>query len=289
MKIQILSPENIEFKEKDIQHAFELELSKLDDGIEFIQSEVMIGAGRIDTLGFDSINSRPVIIEYKGKGGFDKDALVQLMDYLSWFLRDENRLVMLEKLIRQQKTEIEDFDRSPLLICVVNSISDRLRNAIFAIKTDVKIFSYIVARDTADNIIIVPRLELDNSDIEPSIKSPISINELLEKDPHLHETFTLLRQALEVNGAKCYTTSRSLRFRKERVFAKVNFRKKYILLQLRVGAGEINDSDFKYWRKGESAWGYTFIYPLKELPSKLLDWINKAHIYDEKQTEEEDE
>jgi RecB family endonuclease NucS len=84
MEIKILSPEEVAFKEKDIQTAFEHDLSKLEEGLEFIDTEVTIPVGRIDTLAFDTNTNQPVFIEYKGPGQFGKDALIQLMDYLSW-------------------------------------------------------------------------------------------------------------------------------------------------------------------------------------------------------------
>src|SRR5215207_5823954 len=140
MEIKILSPEEVEFKEKDIQNAFERDLTKLEEGLEFINSEVVIGTGRVDTLAFDTSNDRPVFIEYKRRGEFGKDALIQLMDYLSWFARDENRMALLEKIIRQRKPDIEDFDPSIRLICVVTGIDDRIRNAIYAIANHVKVF-----------------------------------------------------------------------------------------------------------------------------------------------------
>ncbi len=290
MEIKILSSEEVDFKEKDVQTAFERDLSKLEEGLEFVASEVVIGPGRIDTLAFDTNGSRPVIIEYKPPGGFDTEALVQLMDYLSWFTRDENRIAMLEKIIKQHKPEIKDINPSILLICVVADISDRIRNAIYAVNAEVKVFSYVVAKDTAKNIILVPRLEVDNSEVEQLMRSAVPESELLKRHPHLQEVFSRLRSQLETDGVICYTTSNSFRFKKERVFAKAHFRKGYILFELRVGKGVINDPEFKYWRQGESSWGYTHVYPGKDFPSKLTDWIKKARLYvAQKAAEEEDD
>jgi RecB family endonuclease NucS len=50
MSISVLTTEHIDLKEKEIQAAFERDLSKLEDGLEFIKSELVIGTGRIDTL-----------------------------------------------------------------------------------------------------------------------------------------------------------------------------------------------------------------------------------------------
>jgi hypothetical protein len=166
MEIKILSPEEVEFKEKDIQNAFERDVSKLEEGLELVGSEVVIGTGRIDTLAFDTNTNRPVFIEYKRRGEFSKDALIQLMDYLSWFARDENRMAVLEKVIRQRKPEIEDIEPSIRLICVVTDIDDRIKNAIYVISNHIKVYSYMVARDTSNNVILVPKLVLCQSSFD---------------------------------------------------------------------------------------------------------------------------
>jgi len=276
MDIKILSPEEITFKEKDIQTSFEKDLTKLEDGLELIASEVTIGTGRIDTLAYDSESGRPVFIEYKRRGEFDKDALIQLMDYLSWFARDENRMAILEKLMKQYNKEIEDFDPSIRLICVVTDIEDRVRNAIYAIA---KVYSYLVAKDTAGNVILVPKLEVDNSEIEAVLRPATSESELLKKHPNLQELFLQLKQALDNDGTIAYATGKTLRFKKEKVFAVVRFRLKYIQLELRAGQGVIQDDEFKYWRKGISPWGYVKIYPSKSIDPKILQWIGKARDF----------
>ena len=47
MEIKVLSPEDVDFKEKDVQNAFERDLSKLEEGLELVDTEVVIGTGRI--------------------------------------------------------------------------------------------------------------------------------------------------------------------------------------------------------------------------------------------------
>ncbi len=270
-------------------YAFERDLSKLEEELELIDSEAVIGTGRIDTLAFDANSSCPVFIEYKRRGEFGKDALIQLMDYLSWFARDENRMTILEKIIRQRKPDIDDFEPSIRLICVVTDIDDRIRNAIYAIANHVKVFSYMVARDTANNIILVPKLEVDNGDVEPQAREVTSEAELLRKHPHLQETIISLKSLLEKDGVYSYTTAREFRFKKNRVFAKVHFRKDYVLLELRVGKGKVSDPDFKYWRQGESNWGYTHIYPSRGVSEKVVNWAEFARISASAEGEDKDE
>jgi hypothetical protein len=289
MGIIILAPEDIDFKEKEIQSAFEKDLSKLEDGLEFVKSELIIGTGRIDTLAFDTNRSSPVFVEYKRRGQFGKDALIQLMEYLSWFAKDENRMALLEKIIRQQKPEIDDVEPSIRLICVVSDIDDQVRNAIYAITNHVKVYSYTVAHDTAGKLVLVPKLEVDNSEIEPPIPEVKSEAEILKKFPQLQQLFTTLRVELEKDGASSYTTATSFRFRKYKIFAKLHFRKKYIMLELRVGQRKIADNEFVYWRSGESQWGYVYIYPGKAIPEKVVKWIDIAKNYSAQPPEENDE
>lgn len=279
MTITILSSEDIDFKEKEIQDAFENDLSKLEDGLEFVKSELVIGTGRIDTLAFDTNTTCPVFIEYKRRGQFGKDALIQLMEYLSWFAKDENRTVLLEKIIRQVKPDIDDVESSIRLICVVPDIDDQIRNAIYAIANHIKVYSFTVAHDTAGKLVLVPKLEVDNSEFEPPIPVVTTEGEILKKYPHLQETFSLLREELEKDGSHGYTTAKSIRFKKDTVFAKLHFRKKYIQLELNVGQRKIADHEFTYWRKGESSWGYTYIYPTKAISEKVVNWIETARNY----------
>ncbi len=276
MEIAVLSPIEVEVKERDIQNAFERNLGLLDEGLEFVASEVVIGTGRIDTLAYDSVNARPVFVEYKGLGAFGKDALIQLMDYLSWFARDENRMAVLERMVRQHKPAIREIGRDIALICVVADIEDRIRNAIYAIANDVKVFTYLIARDTAENLILLPRLEVDNTEVERGVPPAFSESELLTRHPHLQELFRELRGCLEKDGASSYPRGKAFRFKKGRVFAKILFRKKYIQLELRVGKGAVSDPDFTYWRGGESSWGYVHLYPASPVPEKVIEWIDRA-------------
>jgi hypothetical protein len=288
MEIKILSPEEVEFKEKDVQTAFERDLSKLEPGLEIIESEVVIGTGRIDTLAFDTNSGCPVFIEYKRLGEFGKDALIQLMDYLSWFARDENRMAVLEKIVRKRKPDIDEFVPTIRLICVVTDIDDRIRNAIYAIANHVKVVSYLVARDTANNVVLVPKLELDNEEIEPQIRGAASESDILAKHANLKELFATLRAHLEADEAISYTTARSFRFKKSRVFGVVRFRKKYIQLELRPGQGKVTDPDFKYWRQGASSWGYTYLYPAQAIPEKVIGWIEIAKNFTGEAEDDED-
>jgi hypothetical protein len=72
---------------------------------------------------------------------------------------------------------------------MVTDIEQRIRNAIFAIANHVKVFSYMVAMDTGGNVILVPKLEVDNSEIERPIPEETSEAELLKEHANLPELF----------------------------------------------------------------------------------------------------
>lgn len=288
MEIKILSPEEVEFKEKDVQTAFERDLSKLEEGLEFVDTEVIIPVGRIDTLAFDINTNQPVFIEYKGTGQLGKDALVQLMDYLSWFIRDKSHYAALEKLIRQKKN-IEDFEPDIRLICITANIDERIRNAIYAIANDVAVYSYVVAKDTAGNAILIPKSEVDNTEVERGPRISATEEELLRKFPNLQDLFSSLKPELCRNGAENYVTGRTFRFRKHRVFAIVQLRRAHLRLRLRVGQGKVNDPDFKYAKKGASDWGAVNLSPSESIPEKVKGWIEESREFMSSKIEEDDD
>jgi hypothetical protein len=289
MEIKILSPEEVEFKEKDVQAAFEHDLSKLEAGLVFIDSEVSIPVGRIDTLAFDRNTNKPVFVEFKGPGGFGKDALVQLMDYLSWFTRDENRYAILEKIIRQKKADIEEIEPDVRLICVVaGRIDERIRNAIYALANHAAIYTYLVAKDTAGKVVLIPKLEVDNTEVETGVGVPATEAELLKKHPDLQDLFYGLKAELEKNGAKGYMTGRTYRCKKHRSFANTRLRQHFIRLQLRVGIGSVDDPEFKYEKKGASEWGSVALWPSKGIPDKVKNWIDIAREFMPTQLDEDE-
>ncbi len=287
MDIKILSPEEVEFNEKDVQMAFEHDLFKLEDGLVFVDSEVAIPVGRIDTLAYDTNTNQPVFIEYKGIGEFGKDALVQLMDYLSWFTRDKSRFTVLEKIIRHKKPDIEEIEPDIRLICMVADIDERIRNAIYALANDAAVYTYMVAKDTAGKVILIPRLEVDNTEVERGPRVSPTEGELLKKYPHLQDLYYGAKAELEQKGAEGYITGRTYRCRKHRVFAYIRLRQNHIYLGLRVGIGKIDDPDFKYRKKGASDWGSVALSPLAAIPDKVKNWIDIAREFKPAQRDED--
>ena len=71
--------------------------------------------------------------------------------------------------------------------------------------------------------------------------------------------------------------------------AQARFRKNYVILELCVGKGKVSDTDFNYWQKGESSWGYAHVHPSKGIPDKLIKWIEIARSASSTMVEEGDD
>jgi len=172
---------------------------------------------------------------------------------------------------------------------VVSHIDDQIRNAIYAIRNDITVYSYIVAHDTAGKLVMVRKFEVDNSEIERLIPEVKTEEEILKKHSNLQELFALLRGELAKDGTQEYTTANSFRFKKNTVFAKLHFRKKNILLELKVGQRKVTDKEFKYWREGESESGWAKIYQGKTLPENVVKWIEIARNFSSQSAGEDEE
>lgn len=274
----MISGESVELTEDQIRRAFEANLEVLEEGLEYVDSEVQIGTGRIDTLAIDEKN-RPVFIEYKKAGEFDKDALVQLMDYLSWFIKDEAHLSYLENHIKKKKPDVEKISPEIRLVCVVNDVEDRVKNACYVISNPTQIWTYTTIKNESGDILIIPRIELDNTEREFVISEEVSEDEILKEYNTLSPLYQEVKNyILSLGDVDFYMTGRNPRFRRRtgRVFANVWFTRKWISLELFVGKGAIENERFTYWKSGESDWGYVHLTPKEGLDEEIKTWIRKA-------------
>jgi len=274
----LISGETVDLTEDQIRKAFEANLGVLEEGLEYVDSEVQIGTGRIDTLAIDEKN-RPVFIEYKKAGGFDKDALVQLMDYLSWFVRDKAHLSYLEKHIKKKKPDFDKISPEIRLVCVVNDVEDRVKNACYVISNPTQIWTYNTIKNESGDILIMPRIELDNTEREFAISEEVTEDEILKEYAALSPLYQELKNyILSLGDVDSYMTGRNPRFRRRtgRVFANVWFTRKWISLELYVGKGAVESDRFTYWKSGESEWGYVHLTPKEGLNEEIKTWIKKA-------------
>lgn len=278
MHIKLLSGETVDLSENQLRKAFEENLGVLEEGLKYVDSEVQIGTGRVDTLAIDEKN-RPVFIEYKKSGEFDKEALIQLMDYLSWFIKDETHLAYLENHIKKKKPDVKKISRDIRLICIVGDVEDRVKNACYAISNPIKIWTYTTIKHESGDVLLIPRFELDNTEIEFAVTEEASENEILEEYSAFSSLYQELKKyILSFGDVESYMTGTNPRFRRKtgRVFAIVGFTRNWINLTLFVGKGAIESERFTYWRKGDSDWGYVRLTPQKGLDEEIKTWIKKA-------------
>jgi hypothetical protein len=278
LNIKLISGETVDLTEDQIRKAFEANLGVLEEGLEYVDSEVQIGTGRIDTLAIDEKN-RPVFIEYKKAGEFDKDALVQLMDYLSWFVRDEAHLSYLEKHIKKKKPDFDKISPEIRLVCVVNDVEDRVKNACYVISNPTQIWTYNTIKNESGDILMMPRIELDNTEREFAISEEVTEDEILKEYAALSPLYQELKNyILSLGDVDSYMTGRNPRFRRRtgRVFANVWFTRKWISLELYVGQGAVESDRFTYWKSGESEWGYVHLTPKEGMNEEIKTWIKKA-------------
>lgn len=243
----IRSPEDdkIELSEAEIQSAFEKDLSTLEEGLVFVDHEFERGSGRIDTLAVDEYG-KPVFIEYKKRGEFDEGALIQVMDYLGWFLKDESRMQNLVNHIKKKvPTSKVSEDSEIRLILVVSGIGERVRNACYAIQNNIKIFTYNLFRqEDGSDVSLVTKLELDNTNIESGIRAregPLE-SEILEKHGNLSTVYNKLNEfTLSLPGVSFHTTgSGQIVFKVKRNFMYLEFQKRQLRVSTKVGADFVN-------------------------------------------------
>jgi hypothetical protein len=278
-QLRILRETDEEILEKDLQKAFERDLSVLGKELELekVDSEVSIGTGRIDTLALDEAG-RPTFIEYKRPGAFDHNALIQLMDYVSWFLRDTAHFAVLRELITAKLGDKKITDDIRLIL-VVSDVSERVRNACYAISCPVVIFSYSLSRLDGGDLAVLPKEILNTSEANSiSNEPPPSIQEMVP------EQFTNLWTNLEtylrsMPRVEVYNTRNDVRASSSKVFAIMIFQKRYLVLRLLVERGSILDARFKFNGREGSNFGNIRISPGDEIDDQIKNWIAQSRKY----------
>ncbi len=271
--LRILKETQETIDEKTLQTAIENDLEVLEEGLTMIATEVPFGRGRIDTLAVDE-DGRPTFIEYKRPGAFDQGALIQLMDYLSWFDKDRSHFAELRERIKAKK-DLPQLRNDIRLMLVVSHVDERVKNACFVINRPVKVFSYMLSKGEGNDILVIPRQELDTDFDRRIAEVPPTIDELVPSD--FRALFTQLDAFLSgLPGVKPYATGAGIRAQFGRVFANMQFQKKWMKLNLRVGEGNVNDSRFQYKRQ-DPDWGFIRLAPTDSLDEQVKSWVKIAY------------
>ena len=272
-----VSSDEIQLPEKEIHMLFEKHLDQLEEGLTFIDREVKIGTGDIDTLALDE-SGRPVFIEYKIDEKFASDGLIQLMDYLSWFIKIESNFLALREYITKRKSDIEGKTISNdirLILVISNVDDDRPKNACYSIRNQVQIYTYQVLKENED-ITIIPQLILDNSKIERTIEDTTTEENLIKEHKKLEAPYNDVKVFISSLGddVLLYAKGGEIRVKRRKNFLIIRFRKRWLMLDMDAGR-EITDDRFKPWK--DSDWGYVNISNTKEFDQHVKDWVKRAY------------
>ena len=240
--VKIINPEEIKQKvsESEIQTAFEKDLTALEEGLVFVEREFERGSGRIDTLAVDEYGT-PVFIEYKREGEFDEAALIQILDYVGWFLKDESRVQNLVSHIREKMPGSKVSDQNEIrLLLVVSKIGERVRNACYAVRNPIKVYTYnLIKLDNDKDVSLFTKLELDNGNIESGLRQREgpSESDILEKHSNLTDIYNKLKDFINTfDGVTSHTTgSGDVAFKIKKNFLYATFQKKQLRLAIKVG------------------------------------------------------
>lgn len=270
-------PERI--SEREIQTAFEQNLQHFEEGLTYIGSFVPVGTGVVDTLALDDENN-PVIIEYKKPGQPEEDALIQLMDYYSWFISDENHQLYLRDVIQKKKPEVSDLGELRL-IGVVDSVNDRVKHACWALEPETKLVSYSVIREGVDSV-IVPTVVLDTSvGGERLIKAPKSEDDHLKDHENLKDLYYELRKRImsDIDSGVKFNPSPQdyIGVSRRKMFLGIHFKKKWIRLDVILKPKEVGGNPKLIEFGPNSDWSYIHLEAASELDSTLMSWLKMAY------------
>jgi Endonuclease NucS C-terminal domain len=277
--LKILRETTEEIVETDLQRAIEEDLSVLDEGLTMISTEVKIGTGRIDTLALDD-NGQAVFIEYKKPGAFDHNALIQVMDYLSWYQRDKSHFAQLRELIASRlpdkDTAIKDEIR---LILVVSDVEDRVKRACYVVDCPITVFSYSVAKLENGDTVVIAKEVIDTMDIDTRSTQPPPEEEKIVVPQYAELWEELRRYFLSMPGVEVYPTRVDMRARSKLVFARVIFRKKHVILRLAIGQGSVDDKRLQYDRREDSNFANILLTSVGQVDDQVRQWIQLARSF----------
>jgi len=268
--------------EKEIQTAFEENLNEVEDGLEYIGSFVPVGTGIIDVLAVDK-NDNAVIIEFKKMGDFGESALIQLMDYYSWFATDENHQLVLDRIIQKKKPKFPSIN-DVRLMAVVSSVSDRVKNACWALDPDIKLISYSIFEDSNNEPHVMPKEILDTSQGgEKLVKPPKTEEEHFKKSPNIKPLYYLLKEKiLEISDEiKFNPAPRSyIGVIRKRNFLALYLYPDSIWIDMRIKPKDVDYNKRVEDYPSSHSRSHTEIYSKKDIDDELMSLIRKCYELD---------
>lgn len=282
MKVTFVKPGKVDVAESDIQKEFEKNLEHLDDsGLGYVASYVPIGTGVIDTLAIDD-DLNPVMIEYKRPGAFDRDALIQLMNYYSWFASDENHISYIREYIKKAKPELrekaEGMSSDLRLIVVVSDVQDEVKNACYALEPSIQIIRYQLSAHQDGSLLLIPHIILDTREYEREIAPPKTEEDHLKNHDKLRPAYSKLKDRIteSIPDARFNPAPRYyIGVTRRKLFCTIHIKQEWIRVDLILTQEEAKNNK-RYTKYPVGSWGYTYIRSLDDIDDELMDMIVTA-------------
>ncbi len=273
---------NADIDEKEIQKAFENNLDTIEEGLKYIGSFIPIGTGVIDTLALDDENN-PVIIEFKKQGKFDEGALIQVMNYYSWFKSDENHFLYIKDIAK--KSGFENIGNNLGLIIVLSDVRDDVKNACWALEPNIKIVEYFLSRDSKGEIQIVPKVVIDTSvGGEREIKTPKTEEEHFKGKESLRPIYEALikeiKEKIDMKIKPNPAPQDYIALTNRNNFCGIHVKSKFLRLDLLLAPEDINDNNNPKRLIGHTwndEWSFVRVSSKNEIDEELLKWIKVAY------------
>lgn len=272
--------EDSNIDEKDIQRSFEQNLESIEEGLEPIASFLSIGTGIIDTLALDEDNN-PVIIEFKRIGNFDRDALIQVMNYYSWFVSDGNHKLYIKNIIKKQKPDVDEVGDDLRIIIVVSYVEDELKSACWALEPSIKLVTYSISEGNNEELYLSPRVELDTSrEDERTVNPPKSEDDHFRGKDKMRLLYNILIQKIKQNIDANIKPNPSPQYyiglANRKNFCAIKAKNQHLIVELLLSQNEANNPRFKQ-KYPNSKWGKIMIASDRDVNDELIIWIKLAY------------
>lgn len=278
VKLSILKNVELDIPEKELQELFEKNLDSIEDGLRYVGSYIRIGTGIIDILAIDEENN-PVIIECKKMGDFDKDALLQLMGYYSWFSKDENHIRLLFSVCEDKG--YREVTQDIRLMALVSSISDDVKNACWALNPSIKLVSYALTKSPmVEEILVAPTIVLDTSvGTNSFVYQPKTEDDHFKTNPHMQPLYEKLKkEVLLIDKMVKVNPSPQdyIGFVSKKNFCGVHVKKNWLRLDLQLTSEEASIPNYAYDEKW-GGWGYYHLQNEATI-GEALELLKKAFV-----------
>jgi len=273
MKLRIASPVKQEVDEDAIQKAFESNLAAIEEGLVYIGSSVPIGTGIIDTPAIDD-EENAVIIEYKKPGDFDEDALIQLMNYYSWFASDQNHRLYLHEVIAKTRPQVREVN-DVRLIEVVSEIGDEVKNACWALKPSILLVNYSLSVDPSGETVVYPNIVIDTSvGGESMVKPPKTEEDHLRDHQNLRSLYFKLKDRVlkDIDPNITFNPSPQsyVGVTSRRLFLQIGFKDKWLSVLAKIKPHDVGDNPRLIPYGENSEWSYARIEPEQQVDEELM-------------------